>query len=183
MNNTKQNKAKNLGFTIVELLVVIVVIGILASITIVSYGGVTNKAYKATAQNAADSVASKAMIYAVEDTNNFYPKTYAALSADTTKTYYLAPATATLVTTTIAAAPAVANANSINIQVCGATDVAGTAPTTAALTTKPVGLKISYWDYSAGSLVTENVGNVATGAGAVTIGSTAYTTACNLAQS
>ena len=39
-------KTRNLkkGFTIVELLVVIVVIGILAAITIVSYNGITNRA-------------------------------------------------------------------------------------------------------------------------------------------
>lgn len=40
--------AKQQGFTIVELLIVIVVIGILASITVVAYNGVQNRA-KATA--------------------------------------------------------------------------------------------------------------------------------------
>ncbi len=43
------------GFTIVELLVVIVVIGILAAITIVSYTGVTNKANTSAAQANANS--------------------------------------------------------------------------------------------------------------------------------
>lgn len=42
-------KSKNAGFTIVELLIVIVVIGILAAITIVSFNGVQNRA-KDTAQ-------------------------------------------------------------------------------------------------------------------------------------
>jgi len=42
---------RNLGFTIVELLVVIVVIGILASITIVSYSGVSKKAIATALQS------------------------------------------------------------------------------------------------------------------------------------
>jgi prepilin-type N-terminal cleavage/methylation domain-containing protein len=47
---------KQRGFTIVELLVVIVVIGILAAITIVSYTGVTAKANTSAAQANANSV-------------------------------------------------------------------------------------------------------------------------------
>lgn len=46
------------GFTIVELLVVIVVIGILAAITVVSYTGITTKANTATNQQNASSVQS-----------------------------------------------------------------------------------------------------------------------------
>lgn len=47
---------KQKGFTIVELLVVIVVIGILAAITIVSYTGVTAKANTSAAQSNANSI-------------------------------------------------------------------------------------------------------------------------------
>jgi type IV pilus assembly protein PilA len=39
---------KNKGFTIVELLIVIVVIGILAAITIVAYNGIRTRARTAT---------------------------------------------------------------------------------------------------------------------------------------
>jgi len=37
-------KSKQIGFTIVELIVVIVIIGILATITIVSYTGISKQA-------------------------------------------------------------------------------------------------------------------------------------------
>jgi prepilin-type N-terminal cleavage/methylation domain-containing protein len=51
------HKIKQQGFTIVELLIVVVVIGILAAIVIVAYNGVTNSArdsgYKSDAQNLA----------------------------------------------------------------------------------------------------------------------------------
>lgn len=39
------------GFTVVELLIVIVVIGILTAISIVSYNGITSRAYEARYQN------------------------------------------------------------------------------------------------------------------------------------
>jgi len=48
--------ANQKGFTIVELLVVIVVIGILAAITIVSYSGVTTRANTTASQSNATSV-------------------------------------------------------------------------------------------------------------------------------
>lgn len=51
------SKVKQQGFTIVELLIVVVVIGILAAIVIVAYNGVTNSAkssaWKSDAQNLA----------------------------------------------------------------------------------------------------------------------------------
>lgn len=44
------------GFTIVELLVVIVVIGILASITIVSYSGIRERANYASLKNGLSAI-------------------------------------------------------------------------------------------------------------------------------
>ena len=51
------------GFTIVELLIVIVVIGILAAIIIVAYIGVTNKANQAAAKGNAEGVQKVAEAY------------------------------------------------------------------------------------------------------------------------
>jgi len=54
------------GFTIVELLVVIVVIGILAAITIVSFTGISTKATAASLQSDLKGASTKLKMYAVE---------------------------------------------------------------------------------------------------------------------
>ena len=59
LNKTKQLKA----FTIVELLIVIVVIGILAAITIVSFGGITSQANVAAVKSDLDSNSRKLQLY------------------------------------------------------------------------------------------------------------------------
>ncbi len=50
---------KNTGFTIVELLIVVVIIGILAAIVIVAYNGVTSKAHDTTVQSDLSSLVKK----------------------------------------------------------------------------------------------------------------------------
>ncbi|GGF31296.1 hypothetical protein GCM10010922_02940 [Microbacterium sorbitolivorans] len=62
-NTFKQRRDR--GFTIVELLIVIVVIAILAAITIVSYNGISNRAKASAAASAAEQAAKKVAIYAV----------------------------------------------------------------------------------------------------------------------
>lgn len=81
-------KTKDQGFTIVELLIVVVVIAILAAITIVSYNGITNRANASAAQSAAASVQKKAEAYNAELSK--YPSAFTDLSTATSdKTYYL----------------------------------------------------------------------------------------------
>lgn len=67
------NKEYKKGFTIVELLVVIVVIGILAAITIVSYSGITNRANIASITS--DLVSSKKILALYYVDNDAYPTT------------------------------------------------------------------------------------------------------------
>jgi prepilin-type N-terminal cleavage/methylation domain-containing protein len=65
-------KQKQSGFTIVELLIVIVVIAILAAITIVAYNGIQNRAKASAAQAAVSQAAKKIALYAAEH-NDQYP--------------------------------------------------------------------------------------------------------------
>lgn len=67
MNRLKHNQ----GFTIVELLIVIVVIAILAAISIVAYNGIQQRSRNTAALNLASQVAKKAEVYFT--INNAYP--------------------------------------------------------------------------------------------------------------
>ena len=62
------------GFTIVELLIVVVVIAILAAITIVAYNGIQNRAKQSAARSATSQAAKKILLYAVER-GDVYPDT------------------------------------------------------------------------------------------------------------
>jgi len=69
------------GFTIVELLIVVVVIAILAAITIVSYRGISTRAIEASARSDINALGKKFEIYKIE--NGKYP-TIPFSSVDTT---------------------------------------------------------------------------------------------------
>lgn len=64
---------KNVGFTIVELLVVIVVIGVLASITVVSYTGVTQKAVGASLKSDLMTAAKQLKMFISTSSDGRYP--------------------------------------------------------------------------------------------------------------
>jgi len=121
------------GFTIVELLIVIVVIGILAAITIVSFNGVTARANATSAKAAAASAIKKAEAYNAEKAA--YPTTPAQLTtgAVSTDTFQLTGVTFSAAGTTGTAPAATAPATSSTINFFNCT----------------TGARFDYWDYAA----------------------------------
>lgn len=61
------------GFTIVELLIVIVVIGILAAISIVAYNGIQNRAYDQTVTADLNGIAKGFEMYKTDNPGGTYP--------------------------------------------------------------------------------------------------------------
>lgn len=157
MNNIiKQIKNRQTGFTIVELLVVIVVIGILASITIVAYSGVTARAKTAKAQAAASSVIKKAELY------NSLVGSYPA---------------GTMTATTGFNTAATGADSSVSLQATGvvfAAITAGTAPSnentveyTPCSSTSGANAVVSYYNFSTNTKVSQTIGGSCTTAGTV----------------
>ena len=143
-NNIKTRIKAERGFTIVELLIVIVVIGILAAITIVAYNGVTARANTTKANTNAVTVQKKAEAYNADSAggNGVYPATAATLSGLATSQLGAIPAGITLTN----AAPTAANGTTtVQFVACavGATANANTAD----------GYYIGYWSFSTGAVV------------------------------
>ena len=67
-------ESRSHGFTIVELLIVVVVIAILAAITIVSYNGITGRAKATAAQSSAKQAFTKLQSYSILNSGT-YPET------------------------------------------------------------------------------------------------------------
>ena len=155
MSKTKLSKK---GFTIVELLVVIVVIGILAAITVVSYTGVTDKANTKANLSNAGGVISAAEAVRAESTTSAYPVASATESA--------------MLTALNASVAKVPTGIKVTGQVSGSTTY-GTLPTNTTAASKNIlyvtntagtGICVYYYDHenSRVSSVTSGSGGAAT---------------------
>lgn len=116
-NNTQK------GFTIVELLIVVVVIAILAAITIVSYNGITARSNAAAGLAAANSASKKANLYYTE--LSAYPTAPSQLTGAATSTTYQLSGVTFAAATSSSTAPSV-----LTFISCGST----------------IGVKIGYYD-------------------------------------
>lgn len=136
------------GFTIVELLIVIVVIGILAAITIVAYSGITARANTTKAQTNATSAQSVAEAFNAD--NGRYP----GLTADFTSNPAASPSTnlpsGMSVVPSAATSPLIALTAAAKLTTVTWSYV-GTSATTA------TGGKITYWDFTTQAVSTSIV--------------------------
>jgi len=96
MKKINLHSTNSRGFTIVELLIVIVVIAILAAIVIVAYAGVTQRAN--TSKASANAVAVKKVAETISADTGSYPATKAAFGTGSTTTKL--PAGVTIVSST-----------------------------------------------------------------------------------
>ncbi|AHB41983.1 hypothetical protein RAAC3_TM7C00001G0113 [Candidatus Saccharibacteria bacterium RAAC3_TM7_1] len=136
-------KSKESGFTIVELLIVIVVIAILAAITIVAYNGIQSRARLSSAQQAANTIMKKAEV--ANSLTSSYPTAATGFSANTES------AIAGQGISLSATAPTSSNGtNTVMYEPC----TAGAS-----------GARINYYDFVAGTAASKYVyvGNASTG--------------------
>ena len=166
MANLINNIKKDRGFTIVELLVVIVVIGILAAITIVSYTGITAKANTTKALSNAQSVQNVAEVMAADNGN--YPRLSTNFTTGSTTTKL--PSGISLFYTGGTgnnATPSATNGTvTVWYQYCGAI----AAPAAGA----ELGGRIRFWDFSTSALSTTIIY-----VGSGTVGDAPGTATCN----
>lgn len=134
---TNTIKSKNSGFTIVELLIVIVVIAILAAISIVAYSGIQNRAKTSSGEQLAAQVEKKAQAYYT--VKGLYPLNAAAFTDAEAKEAEL-EGNVTLLTAEVTQNTA-DNGNAVGYEAC---DGATAAATAADVT----GVIISYWDFA-----------------------------------
>ena len=146
------------GFTLVELLIVIVVIAILAAISVVAYNGITNRGKTSSAQSAAATADKKVEAYIVD--TGAYPATFGALTGATSDKAY-ALTGITFSGTAFAAAPT--SSNTLNFYLCGTNS--GATPAAYANINVITGVILKSWNYTQNAVdtVVQNSGQVSGG--------------------
>ena len=154
INQVKDKRNSQQGFTIVELLIVIVVIAILAAITIVAYNGIQSRAKTSSAAEAAAGSSKKAELYNTDV--GYYPLTFAAMTGASSSSVYQLTGVTFATSLSNTSAPA-----TVIYQICGSGSPASVAAITS---TNIVGANILYRDYVNSTNLTDTAG-VTSGAG------------------
>ena len=142
LSKMKQLK-KDKGFTIVELLIVIVVIAILAAITIVAYSGITARANTTKSQSNAETV--QKIAEAINADSGSYPASLGIFTSGWTG------GNVTVATAKLPTGVSVAPATTTLTSTTGLTTVIYQCLTSC---TSSTGGKISYFDFTTGTLST-----------------------------
>jgi prepilin-type N-terminal cleavage/methylation domain-containing protein len=124
-----KSNQRNRGFTIVELLIVIVVIAILAAITIIAYNGIQSRSHTTSQKATAASLAKKVEGY--NAINNMYPALTDSSSRNTTAQLNLNTTTALSGSgTTLGTSASGVSDNTVELRLCSSTSSAlsGTTP-------------------------------------------------------
>ncbi len=154
-NSTYQT---NRGFTIVELLIVIVVIAILAAISIVAYNGIQQRANNTAAATTAENMAKK--IEAYNSVQSAYP-VYDTITNVTTALNNANNVEANLSGSglTIGTPTAANGKGTVRVQLCTA------AGSPVAGTTASIGFRVFRWDYSTNAIQTtpDQIGGTTSG--------------------
>lgn len=136
------NRSKPTGFTIVELIIVIAVIGILASIIAISYTAAIDQSKTKAAYTSANVLAKKL--------ENYYSSAGAYPTIDTTSAY-TAALNSYNDSSLIGSSVTIIDSGSID-RTNGQTAVAVSYCTAPAAAAAATAYKIDYWDYTTGAL-------------------------------
>lgn len=132
-------KTKQKGFTLVELLIVIVVIAILAAISIVAYNGIQNRAKTTSAAASAATVIKKAE--AANAVKSSYPSATSGTGSFAEQSDSDLKGSGIQLVSTLTASSN--NTNQVMYQKCG----------TAASGSTTEQARVGYWDYTKGAIV------------------------------
>jgi prepilin-type N-terminal cleavage/methylation domain-containing protein len=158
------NRRQHTGFTIVELLIVIIVIAILATITVVAYNGIQNRGRTSSGSANANLIAKKAEMF--NSVNSLYPSycqftTNTMVPTGTTPTSGTGPGTCVAGGAAVSAEVRLDNVNMLTPSaMTGPISANGTVVQYKRCTTN--GAQVTYYDFSTSGAITKNIGDTTT---------------------
>ena len=149
LQNIKKLKADK-GFTIVELLIVIVIIGILAAITIVAYNGIQNRGKTSSGQQTAAQIVKKLEAY--NAINSAYPTTKTQIQGTAESKIEGLPAA-----TTAGTKPVIVPATDTIMSATALTGSTANGGESVRINGTATGGFVYYWDYATGTGVEASI--------------------------